>query len=557
MRVPARTIFALIAAATAGALAFALPQQGGPLPPPPFPAENPPTLDKALLGKILFWEEQMSSDNTVACGSCHQPGRGFSDPRIAVNPGPDGVAPSPDDVVGSPGVIRQTAAGDYTPDAVFDLFPQVTGRHAPEIVGALYAREAFWDGRAPDRFVDPQSGAVSILTGGALESQAVGPPVNDAEMAHEARDWNQILVKLASVRPWALASNLPPDASAAIALNPTYPALFGRAFGDPAITAERIAFAIATYERTLVPDQTPWDRFIAGQQNAMTPDQIAGWNQFNGPARCANCHTAPVFSDGLFHNLGLRPFQEDDGRRAVTGLFGDRGRFKTPSLRNAGLRPRYFHNGQESQLDNGPAQGGVDEIYVNGGGAFRDNLDPLLLPLAGQPGINVPQIFEFVRNGLTDPRVAAGLPPFDRPTLYAERHPPGADLFGPALAGSGGVQPGLIVSAPPLYGGAEFKIGLRAGLGAAQAWVAVSLSAGSGALRHGVPLNLGLPFLRLAQIRLDGGAAVAGEGFGTIHLTLPANPALAGVEFFAQGFVQDPAAAGGFAATRGARFSIL
>lgn len=557
MRSAARPFLALAAAAAAGALAFALPQQGGPLPPPPFPAENPPTLAKALLGKILFWEEQLSSDDTVACGSCHQPGRGFSDPRTPVNPGPDGFAPSPDDVVGSPGVIRQDAAGDYQPDTVFDLFPQVTGRHAPEIVGALYAREAFWDGRAADQFVDPQTGAVSILTGGALESQVIEPPVSGVEMAHAARDWHQIAAKIAAARPWALATNLPPDAAALIQSNPSYPALFAAAFGDPAVTAQRIAFAIATYERSLVPDQTPWDRFIAGQQNAMTPDQIAGWNQFNGPARCANCHTPPVFSDGQFHNLGLRPFQEDAGRMDVTGLFGDRGRFKTPSLRNAGLRPRFFHNGQESQLDNGPAPGGVDQIYVDGGGAFRDNLDPLLLPLAGQPGISIPQIFDFVRNGLTDPRVAASLPPFDRPTLYAERHPPGADLFGPTAAGAGGVQPGLIVATPPLHGGDDFKIGLRRGLGGAAAWVAVSLTPGNGAPRHGVPLNLGLPLLRVESVALDGAAGAPGAGYGTVHLTLPANPALAGAAFHAQGFVRDAAAAGGFAATRGASYVIL
>jgi cytochrome c peroxidase len=549
--------FLALGVAAAGAFAFALPQQGGPLPPPPFPAENPPTLDKAMLGKILFWEEQLSTDDTVACGSCHQPGRGFSDPRTPVNPGPDGVAPSPDDVIGSPGVIRQDAAGDFQPDAVFDLFPQVTGRHAPEIVGALYQPEIFWDGRAADQFLNPQTGAVSIVTGGALESQVVGPPVSNVEMAHEARDWNQISAKIAAARPWALATNLPPDAAAAIAANPDYPALFAQAFGDPAVTAERIAFAIATYERSLVPDQTPWDRFIAGQQNAMTPDQIAGWNQFNGSARCANCHTPPVFSDGSFHNLGLRPFQEDAGRMDVTSLFGDRGRFKTPSLRNAGLRPRFFHNGQEAQLDNGPAQGGVDQIYVDGGGAFRDNLDPLLLPLAGQPGINIPQIFDFVRNGLTDPRVAVGLPPFDRPTLYAERHPPGADLFGPATAGAGGIIPGLIVAVPPLHGSSDFKIGLRTGRGGARAWIGISLTQGSGAPHNGVPLNLGIPLLRFDPLLLGGATSSPGEGYGTVHLTLPANPALAGTAFFAQGFVRDPAAAGGFAATRGARYQIL
>jgi cytochrome c peroxidase len=554
-----RAFKTLIACAAAAAVAVALtsarPQGGGPLPPPLAPPENLPTLDKILLGKILFWEEQLSSDDTVACGSCHSPQAGFSDPRTPVNPGPDGVTPSPDDVFGSPGVVRQDPLGDYAPDPMFDLFPQITGRHAPEIVAALYAPEAFWDGRASDTFVDPQTLLVSIPTGGALESQVVGPPLSDVEMAHEARDWGQVAAKLATARPWALATDHPADAAAQLAAHPDYPSLFQAAFGDPAITAERIAFAIASYERTLVPDQTPWDRFVSGQPNAMTPDQIAGWNQFNGPARCANCHTPPLFSDNRFHNLGLRPFGEDAGRMDVTGLFADRGKFKTPSLRNAGLRPRFFHNGSESQLDNGPGPGGVDQVYVNGGGAFRDNLDPLLLPLAGQPGIVVPQIFEFVRNGLTDPRVAAALPPFDRPTLHGQRVPPGTNVFGPSATGSGGLAPGLIAGVPALAGG-ELKVGVRDARGGASAWLAVSTAAGTGAPVNGVPVNVGLPAKRVLAAQMDGPAGAVGAGYATFRAAIPARSALIGVDLYAQAFVADPAAAAGFAASRGARFTI-
>ena len=63
----------------------------GQLPPVPFPAENPPTEEKRILGKILFWDEQLSSDDTVACGTCHQAGAGGSDPRLGTHPGPDGL----------------------------------------------------------------------------------------------------------------------------------------------------------------------------------------------------------------------------------------------------------------------------------------------------------------------------------------------------------------------------------------------------------------------------------------------------------------------------------
>ncbi len=555
MRAFKTLILCAAAATTAAALTLARPQGGGPLPPPLAPPENLPTLDKILLGKILFWEEQLSSDNTVACGSCHAPQAGFSDLRTAVNPGPDGLMPTADDIFGSPGVIRQDPSSDYAPDPVFNLLTQVTGRHAPEIVAALYAPEAFWDGRASDTFVNPETLAVSIPTGGALESQIVGPPLNDIEMAHEARNWGQLTTKLATARPWALATNQPADAAAQIASHPNYPSLFTAAFGDAVITAERIAFAIASYERTLVPDQTPWDRFIAGQQNAMTQNQVAGWNQFNGPARCANCHTPPLFSDNKFHNLGLRPDTEDNGRQSVTGVFADRGKFKTPSLRDAGLRPRFFHNGSETQLDNGPGPGGVDTIYVNGGGAFRNNLDPLLIPLAGQPGINIPQIFDFVGNALTDPRVAAGLPPFDRPTLYGQRVPSGSNLYGPQSNGTGGLAPTPIAGVPALSGG-EMKVGVRNARGGANVWLAISRTQGNGTPANGIPMNVGLPAFRILSSTLGGAVGLAGQGYGTFHAPLPANPAIIGIDAFVQVFVADPAAPGGYAASRGARFTV-
>ncbi|MHC4837262.1 MAG: cytochrome-c peroxidase [Planctomycetota bacterium] len=358
---------------TAGAVLLAAPlfAQGGPLLPPPAPAANPVTPEKTVLGKMLYWEEQMSSDDTIACGTCHRPETGFSDPRPGTHPGPDGILGTPDDRFASPGLISATIDGDYVEDATFGFDPQVTDRHSPEIVASLYAPEAFWDGRAGDAFTDPDTGVVTIPTGGALENQVLGPPLSSVEMAHMGRDWDDVTTKLARVQPMALASDLTADIVAALAVDDSYPELFEAAFGSPEITAARIAFAIATYERTLVPDDTPWDRYVAGDLNAMTPQQVVGWNQFNGIAQCNLCHVPPVFSDNEFHNLGLRPSFEDEGRQGVTGLFADRGKFKTPSLRNAGLRTRFFHDGQKGVLDNGPAPGGVDDIYVDGGGPFR------------------------------------------------------------------------------------------------------------------------------------------------------------------------------------------
>ncbi len=395
-----------------------------PLPPVPFPPENPLTESKRVLGKILFWDEQLSSDNTMACGTCHIPSRGGTDPRIGTNPGLDGIPGSPDDKQASPGVVSADAGEDYVPDATFDLLPQVTGRSATPSIGAMFAPELFWDGRASSTFTDPETGLVSIPIGGALESQAVGPILSDVEMAHQNRDWVEVASKLAAVQPLVLASDVPADMQAALDVNPSYPDLFDAAFGDAAISAERIAFAIATYERTLVPDQTPWDRFIAGDAGAMTPGQIAGWNIFQGPLPCRICHAPPLFTNNTFRNVGLRPVSEDLGRQEVTGNPGDRGRFKVPTLRNAGLKATFMHNGMLSSMPQ------VLDFYaqVNGQVQFPDNRDPIL-PILIPPNIR-PPLTDFLVNALTDPRVVAETFPFDRPVLHSQRQPANPSITG-------------------------------------------------------------------------------------------------------------------------------
>ena len=557
-----KTLSALIIAI--GISASTASAQGGPPPPPPplpdpvAPTENPTTPQKVALGKILFFEEQLSSDDTVACATCHTPTASFTDVRPAVNPGPDGLMQTPDDIFASLGVLRADVVGDYQPDPRFGFNTQVTGRRTPEVFAALYAPETFWDGRGTDTFLDPQTGAISIATGGALESQAVGPLMNDAEMAHENRDWGMVTTKLVDVRPLALATNLTPDIATALLADSTYPELFETAFGTPAITAERIGFAIAAYERTLVPNQAPVDAFAAGNPNALTQNQTMGWHQFSGPARCNLCHTPPFFTDNQFHNLGLRPTTEDNGRQGVTGLFADRGKFKTPSLRNAGLRSRFFHNGQANVLDNGPAPGGVDDIYIAGGGPFPDNRDPLLLPLGGMPGINMANIMDFVGNALTDPRVAQGLPPFDGPTLFSETNPGGeaAELFGPANPGGNGVMPRLLCATPPVRGSQSFKVGMiDAPTTAAIAWLAVSLNRSSATWQGGYLLNLQQPLFATYNAPLQGTGNA--DGHATFHLDLPDFPGLSGMGVNVQGFVHDSTAPGGRAASsRGASYLI-
>jgi len=527
------------------------------LPPLLIPAQNPLTPQKIVLGKMLFWEEQLSSDDSVACGTCHLPEAGGTDPRLgaAFHPGPDGVYATADDIHGTQGIVRQAQNGDFTPDATFGLRPQVTRRYAGTSLGAAYHAELFWDGRAASQFNDPETNQVAIPFGGALENQAIGPILSAVEMGHEGRTWQDVRIKLQNARPLALARQLTPDLQAALLQSPTYPAMFAAAFGDPAITATRIAFAIASYERTQIPDATPWDHFMAGQTTALTPNQQAGWVLFQGAGQCVACHVAPLFHDDSFHNLGLRWAREDRGLGAVIQVPAEEGSFKTPTLRNAGLRPRLFHNGQSAALDD-PSQvtdpASVMNIYLNGGGVDRSNLDAFLAPLA-QFGVTVAdmlQIFDFVQNGLLDPRVAQGLPPFDHPQLRSMVEPPPL-VFGQGLAGA--IEPFLIDSVPAWPGNNAWKLGLVGGDGSTLACIGYGLSAMAPGLAFGgLPWNVDVLDARLVLL---GGTAGA-PGFATWRLAVPNDPNLYQYDFFTQLWALDGLAPHGISTSRGTRFQV-
>ncbi|MEM7260578.1 MAG: cytochrome c peroxidase [Planctomycetota bacterium] len=382
-----------------------------PLGPMPAPPENPTTPAKAVLGKMLFWEEQLSSDNGVACGTCHKPFAGGSDDRVhhpfAGHPGPDALFGTDDDIAGSIGVISNDVNCNPLDDGTFFPMRQVTARRTPSFIGIGYGDTSFWDGRASDTFEDPQNpGTVLIPTGGALESQAVGPILSAVEMACEDRTWADVVFKLETVTPMALATDLTPDMVSALSADPTYPQLFEEAFGDTAVTAARIGMAIASYERTLVPNRTPLDLFLLGDSSALTADQEEGLALFE--EHCSVCHAGNEFSDHDFHHIGVRPDFEDIGREEVTGLIGDRGKMKTPPLRNVALRAPFFHNGGKATLQD-------VLIFYNVGGDFPTT-DPDMIEL-GIENQDLLLIEDFLTNALTDDRVLNEVAPFDRPTL--------------------------------------------------------------------------------------------------------------------------------------------
>lgn len=514
------------------------------LSPVPVPAQNPITPGKTILGKLLFWEEQLSTNNRVACGTCHTFAVGGGDLRRAPHPGNDGIIPSPDDSFGSPGLPRSDAGNAYQPDSLFGFNPQVTRRSSPTFLTAAWFPELFWDGRARSNFVDPDTGVTTIPTGGALENQALAPLLDHGEMAHDARTLAQVVQKLQSAKPMALATNLPADMAAAIAGGTTYPQLFQAAFGTTDITAGRIAFALATYQRTLVPNQTPYDAFIAGNTAALTMQQQGGLMVFNGPGRCNLCHTPGLFSDGQYRNLGLRPIAHDNGRQGVTGLVQDGGKFKVPSLRNVGLRNSFMHSGQFTTLSQ------VIGFYMAGGGPNLPNKDPLLLPF-NVPPQPVANLTNFLQNGLTDPRVAQATGPFTRPTLRSQLLPEGGVLYGVGSPGTGARVPSMMAGVPANIGNIDWKIGVSNARGGAPATLLVGIAPFAGTI-GGVNLNVLLNGNELlVPTVLQGANGVAGDGYGSLQLALPDVPSLAGITLFTQWFVWDAGVAAGAATSRG------
>lgn len=298
----------------------------------------------------------------------------------------------------------------YTGGTIDDgtLYPerQVRSRRSMTVINADFSPEVFWDGRGRGPFIDPETDTVAIPVGGVLEIQALGPILSTVEMSHEGRAWGDVTTKLAAATPLALATDLPTDVRNALNNDPTYSELFQSAFGTPDVTARRIAFAIATYERTLRADQTPFDEFARGNAAALTPNHRVGLGTIRRV--CGPCHNGPDFSDHNFHNTGVRPSGEDIGRQEVTGNPADASRFKTPGLRNVSNRGPFFHNGGPETL--------TDVInFYNRGGDFDVNVAPQIRPL--NLNANQRNQRDFLENGLTDPRVDASLPPFEHPTL--------------------------------------------------------------------------------------------------------------------------------------------
>jgi cytochrome c peroxidase len=244
---------------------------------------------------------------------------------------------------------------------------QKGARNSPTTLNAGFYDFQFWDGRVE-----------------TLEAQAKQPLINPVEMG--MKDHVEVVKKLREIKE--------------------YRESFNKVFGTEEFTIDHIVQAIASFERTLVTFNSPFDRFIAGDENAISESAKRGWKLFNDKARCNNCHgfveSYPFFTDNKFHNIGVGAknigntgFEElakkaetekdiaklaheegasELGRFLVTKERKDIGAFKTPGLREIALTTPYMHDGSETTLE------AVIDFY-NKGGEQNRFLDGGIRPL--------------------------------------------------------------------------------------------------------------------------------------------------------------------------------
>jgi len=516
--------------------------QGGPPPlpalgPPPIPVENPQTPAKIALGQVLFWDEQLSVTGTVACGTCHMPRAGGNEPRTSqpnpasVHPGADALFGTPDDIVGSMGVPSHDSTGLYQRSALFGVAPQVGTRQSQSAINAAYPTTLFWDGRAATTFNDPDTQTTLISNGGALENQALGPVVNTLEMAHAARSLADVSARITTLRPLRLSPSVPAALQSWIA-NRGYPALFNEVFGTAVVSPARIALAIASYERSLVANQTPHDLQGIGQP-AMSQTELAGRQAFV-QAGCARCHGGPLLSDNNFHYIGVRPGNADVGRFGVTGINADRGRMRTPPLRNVEITAPYMADGRLRTLEE------VVDFYNRGGDFTAPNKDPRIVPL-GLSAADRAAIVTFLRRPLTDVRARDETGVFVRPMLFSES-PFVPQSVSVGTPGQGGLIPRLIATEAPLAGSNAFTIGVD--FGRAQANVRAVLAVSE-------PTEVG------AAALLQQNFTLSAAGAGSAHLNLPNDEALQGQTLYLRVFVEDAAASGGWSSSGSVSFMLL
>ena len=216
--------------------------------------------------------------------------------------------------------------GDDSRSVSMGVHGKTGGRNAPTVWNSAFHSVQFWDGRAP-----------------LLEDQAKGPVANPVEMGMEDVD----------------------TAMERVRRIPGYKAYFDKAFGENSMTVDNAAKAVAAFERTLITPNSSYDKYVKGDNKAMSEQQVRGMNKF-ASSGCTSCHSGAAFNgpqmklgEGFFTRfptftdnsyVAQYKLADDKGRQEVTGNEADASMFRTPTLRNITDTAPYFHNGSVNDL---------------------------------------------------------------------------------------------------------------------------------------------------------------------------------------------------------------
>jgi len=272
------------------------------------------------LGRLLFWDPILSGDGDVACATCHLPDLGYADNR-ARSIGVGGVGAGPTRVEGYTGSVPRNA-----PTVLNTAWNGISelGLFTPETA------PMFWDNRTQ-----------------GLANQALEPIRSREEMRGDLFSIPEMEAEVVN----------------RLNSNSEYLSLFQAAFDDDEITFAMVGQALADFQTTLIANNSPFDRWMRGDVNAMSAAQLQGMEEFVETG-CAECHSGPMFSDYETHVLGVREANGLETPDTGDGSFG----FRTPSLRQLAFTAPYFHGGQRNSLND------VIDFYDNPGQSENPNV---------------------------------------------------------------------------------------------------------------------------------------------------------------------------------------
>lgn len=313
-----------------------------------------PNMAEVMLGKALFFDKILSGNQNVSCATCHHAltdtGDGLS---LPIGEGGRGL-----------GVTRDTGSGL---DAVVERVP----RNAPPVfnLGADSFSVMFHDGRVsadssqPSGFKTPAGDSLPAGLNNALAAQAMFPVTSATEMA--GQNGENSVANAAAMGDLAGPNGVWAQLADRLRVNAKYSMMFSDAYGisDSEISMVYVANAIAAFEaEAWRADNSAFDRYLRGDEKALSQSAKKGMKLFYGEAGCSSCHSGKFQTDNGFHSIAMPQIgagkghdidgHGDFGREAVTGMMQDRYRFRTPSLRNVALTGPWGHDGAYNSLKN-------------------------------------------------------------------------------------------------------------------------------------------------------------------------------------------------------------